>query len=349
MHSPVALIPQLAGHIDRRRRQAAAADADARRGAALRLSRASATIRLAACVEFIHTATLLHDDVVDESALRRGQATANAVWGNKAERAGRRLPVRPRLPADGGGRLAARAATSSRDASAVIAEGEVLQLITANDTATSEDSLSRGHPRARPRRCSPPPAGSARWSPTGRRREEEALRRLRPAISASPSSWSTTCSTTAPSRRSSARPSATISARARSRCPCILAFRRGDDEERAFWRRTLEELRAGRRATSPRRIGLMERHGALRGHRRARAATTAPSPATRWASSPTAAEKRALLEVVDFCIERGLLGRRRAGGTAYTRTGTAFATHLRPGGISGYNPLPPVSECSSAW
>jgi len=38
---------------------------------------------LAAAVEFIHTATLLHDDVVDESALRRGLATANSVWGNK--------------------------------------------------------------------------------------------------------------------------------------------------------------------------------------------------------------------------------------------------------------------------
>src|SRR3546814_12086926 len=38
---------------------------------------------LAACVEFIHTATLLHDDVVDASDLRRGLATANAVWGNK--------------------------------------------------------------------------------------------------------------------------------------------------------------------------------------------------------------------------------------------------------------------------
>jgi octaprenyl-diphosphate synthase len=38
-------------------------------------------IHLAACVEFIHTATLLHDDVVDESALRRGNATANEVWG----------------------------------------------------------------------------------------------------------------------------------------------------------------------------------------------------------------------------------------------------------------------------
>lgn len=41
-------------------------------------------IRLAACVEFIHTATLLHDDVVDDSHLRRGEETANAIWGNKS-------------------------------------------------------------------------------------------------------------------------------------------------------------------------------------------------------------------------------------------------------------------------
>ena len=40
-------------------------------------------VNLAACIEFIHTATLLHDAVVDDSALRRGAATANSVWGNK--------------------------------------------------------------------------------------------------------------------------------------------------------------------------------------------------------------------------------------------------------------------------
>ena len=46
-------------------------------------------IKLAAVIEFIHTSTLLHDDVVDESDLRRGRKTANALWGNAAERAGR--------------------------------------------------------------------------------------------------------------------------------------------------------------------------------------------------------------------------------------------------------------------
>jgi hypothetical protein len=85
MDSPVALIPQLAAHIV------------AAGGKRLRplLTLASARlcgyeapearhVKLAACVEFIHTATLLHDDVVDESLLRRGLASANAVFGNKA-------------------------------------------------------------------------------------------------------------------------------------------------------------------------------------------------------------------------------------------------------------------------
>ena len=84
MHSPVALIPQLAGHIvaaGGKRLRPMLTLAGARSSAAIAATAISA---LAACVEFIHTATLLHDDVVDESDLRRGLATANAVWGNKA-------------------------------------------------------------------------------------------------------------------------------------------------------------------------------------------------------------------------------------------------------------------------
>jgi octaprenyl-diphosphate synthase len=83
MRSPVALIPQLAGHI-------IAAGGKRLRPmltlAAARLCgyRGDRHIALSAAVEFIHTATLLHDDVVDDSDLRRGLATANAVWGNKA-------------------------------------------------------------------------------------------------------------------------------------------------------------------------------------------------------------------------------------------------------------------------
>src|SRR6185437_9618667 len=83
MQSPVTLIPQLASHI-------IAAGGKRLRPmltlAAARMCgyRGSRQVALAASVEFIHTATLLHDDVVDASDLRRGLATANAVWGNKA-------------------------------------------------------------------------------------------------------------------------------------------------------------------------------------------------------------------------------------------------------------------------
>src|SRR5258706_11020911 len=83
MQSPVALIPQLAGHI--------VAAGGKRLRPLLTLAAAQLCgydgerhIKLATCVEFIHTATLLHDDVVDDSALRRGQSSANAIWGNQS-------------------------------------------------------------------------------------------------------------------------------------------------------------------------------------------------------------------------------------------------------------------------
>lgn len=95
-------------------------------------------IRLAACVEFIHTATLLHDDVVDESALRRGNATANDVWGNKASvLVGDFLFSRSFQLMVSDGSLKVLKILS--DASAVIAQGEVLQLTTANNPAISEE------------------------------------------------------------------------------------------------------------------------------------------------------------------------------------------------------------------
>ena len=109
MHSPVALIPQLAGHIVVGRRQAAAADADARLRRGSAAIAASRHIALAAAVEFIHTATLLHDDVVDASELRRGRDTANAVWGNKPAVLVGDFLFAALVPADGRGRLAAGA------------------------------------------------------------------------------------------------------------------------------------------------------------------------------------------------------------------------------------------------
>ena len=137
MDSPVALIPQLAAHLV------------AAGGKRLRplLTLASARlcgyegprhIRLAACVEFIHTATLLHDDVVDDSQLRRGLASANAVFGNKASvLVGDFLFARAfQLMVEDG---SLRVLEILSQAAATIAEGEVLQLQTQNDLSTPLD------------------------------------------------------------------------------------------------------------------------------------------------------------------------------------------------------------------
>jgi octaprenyl-diphosphate synthase len=98
--------------------------------------RGEARHELAGVIVFIHTATLLHDDVVDESALRRGRPTANAVWGNKASvLVGDFLFSRAFQLMVVDGSLEVLAILSN--ASAVIAEGEVQQLLTANDIETT--------------------------------------------------------------------------------------------------------------------------------------------------------------------------------------------------------------------
>ena len=94
-------------------------------------------LKLAATVEFIHTATLLHDDVVDESARRRGRPTANLLWDNKSSvLVGDYLFARSfQLMVETG---SLRVLDILANASAVIAEGEVLQLTAAASLATSE-------------------------------------------------------------------------------------------------------------------------------------------------------------------------------------------------------------------
>ncbi len=134
MDSPVALIPQLAAHL------VAAGGKRLRPLLTLAAARLCGYegprhIRLAACVEFIHTATLLHDDVVDDSHLRRGLASANAVFGNKASvLVGDFLFARAfQLMVEDG---SLRVLEILSQAAATIAEGEVLQLQTQNDLST---------------------------------------------------------------------------------------------------------------------------------------------------------------------------------------------------------------------
>lgn len=138
MHSDVALIPTLARHLiaagGKRLRPVLTLGA-----AKLCGYEGDRAKKLAACVEFIHTATLLHDDVVDESNLRRGNQTANALWGNQASvLVGDFLFSRSfQLMVEDGSLEVLRILSG---ASAIIAEGEVLQLMNVGDVSLSEES-----------------------------------------------------------------------------------------------------------------------------------------------------------------------------------------------------------------
>ena len=96
-------------------------------------------IHLAATVEFIHTATLLHDDVIDESTQRRGRPTANLLWDNKSSvLVGDYLFARSfQLMTETG---SMRVMAILANASATISEGEVLQLTAAQDLTTTEET-----------------------------------------------------------------------------------------------------------------------------------------------------------------------------------------------------------------
>jgi len=141
LHSEVALVSQIADYIisagGKRIRPVLVllmANAYAYRG--------TAHHQLAAVIEFIHTATLLHDDVVDESSLRRGRQTANALFGNAASvLVGDFLYSRAFQMMVGVGDI--RVMQILADATNVIAEGEVLQLLNMHDPDVSEERYTQ--------------------------------------------------------------------------------------------------------------------------------------------------------------------------------------------------------------
>jgi octaprenyl-diphosphate synthase len=298
MHSPVALIPQLAGHIvaagGKRLRPMLTLAASHMCGYEGERHRA-----LAACVEFIHTATLLHDDVVDESDLRRGLATANAVWGNKASvLVGDFLFARAfqLMVADGSLRVLDILST----ASATIAEGEVLQLVTSNDTETSEQSYLEVI------RCKTAAlfAAACRIGAVVADRprvEEEALDSFGLNLGIAFQLIDDVLDYSA--RQSELGKTIGDDFReGKITLPVVLAYRRGDAEERAFWRRVLEEVEQTEDDLK-RALGLLERHGALR-DTVARAGHYGAIARDALGIFPDGPAKRALVEIVDFCIER---------------------------------------------
>ncbi|NBN92272.1 MAG: octaprenyl diphosphate synthase, partial [Betaproteobacteria bacterium] len=141
LHSEVALVSQVADYI-------ISAGGKRLRPALVVLSSRAHGIQdarvheLAAIIEFIHTATLLHDDVVDESALRRGRDTANAAFGNApAVLVGDFLYSRAFQMMVGIGSM--RVMEVLADATNIIAEGEVLQLMNCNDPDIDEAAYLR--------------------------------------------------------------------------------------------------------------------------------------------------------------------------------------------------------------
>jgi len=299
MQSPVALIPQLAGHI------IAAGGKRLRPMLTLAAARlcgypGDRHIALAAAVEFIHTATLLHDDVVDASDLRRGLATANAVWGNKPSvLVGDFLFSRAFQLMVEDGSLEVLAILSS--ASAVIAEGEVLQLVTSNDTETTEAAYLQVI-RSKTAQLFAAASKIGAVLAERPRTEQEALDSYGLNLGIAFQLIDDVLDYSA----RQAELGKTVGDDFREgkiTLPIVLAFGRGSQAEQRFWRRTLEELRQ-EEGDLEHAIELLRTHGALAETlERARAyGTGARAALAPFRDCP---EKRALDEVIDFCLERG--------------------------------------------
>ncbi len=298
MDSKVPLIPQLAGHII------------ASGGKRLRpmLTLASARlcsyegnrhVNLAACVEFIHTATLLHDDVVDESDLRRGNATANALWGNQASvLVGDFLFSRSfQLMVEDGSLEVLRILST---ASAVIAEGEVAQLMTSNDTSTSEDAyldVIIGKTAALFAAACHVGAVVA-----GRPAVEcEALESYGKNLGIIFQLIDDALDYSA----RQAELGKTVGDDFREgkiTLPVILAYRRGDDEERAFWHRTLEDGEQTDDDLAHAQT-LIEKHRAI-ADTVERARHYGAIARDTLGIFPDGPVKQSLIDVIEFCIER---------------------------------------------
>jgi octaprenyl-diphosphate synthase len=298
MESPVALIPQLAGHII------------GGGGKRLRplLTLASARLcgyegrhhlGLAASVEFIHTATLLHDDVVDDSGLRRGQAAANTLWGNKAS-----VLVGDFLFSRAFKLMVSAESIKLLDilssASAVIAEGEILQLLTTSDPETSEAAYL-DVVRAKTARLF---AASCRIGAVVAERpavEEDALESFGFNLGIAFQLVDDVLDYLAVSD-TLGKAIGDDFREGKMTLPVILAYYRGSKAERQFWRRTLEEMEQGPDDLE-KAVAYMKRHGTLDDTvERARHYTTLARDAL--AVFPQGTMKEALLGVADFCVER---------------------------------------------
>ena len=298
MHSGVTLIPDLARHLigsGGKRLRPLLTLAAARAGGYA----GGSHVMLAAAVEFIHTATLLHDDVVDESSLRRGNVSANLMWGNKPSvLVGDFLFSRAFQLMVETGNLAVLDILSG--AAAIIAEGEVMQLKSTNNLGVTETHyLSVVTAKTAALFAAAAEAGAviaaqASGTIAGMRAYGMnlgiAFQLVDDALDYS-------------GRQALLGKSVGDDFReAKMTLPIILAHARAQDADKPFWKRVIETGNQTE-ADLDRAITLVEETGAIQETMR-RARAYADDANAALAVLPESDIRSALAEIADFCVER---------------------------------------------
>jgi octaprenyl-diphosphate synthase len=256
-------------------------------------------IKLAAAVEFMHTATLLHDDVVDESDMRRGKLAARMLWGNEASvlvgdfLLGQAFKMMVEV-----GSLPALEILSS--AAAVIAEGEVMQLGAAKNTATNEDEYLAVI-RAKTAELF---AAACEVGPALANRQKAELAACR-SFGMNLGIAFQLIDDALDYGGKSAKLGKNVGDDFREgkiTLPVVLSFRRGTGKEREFWNRTLAngDVRDGDLDTA---MALMAKHNAIE-DTVGRARHYGAIATDALALVPPSEVKTALEEAVEFCIGR---------------------------------------------
>ncbi|KQV68447.1 polyprenyl synthetase family protein [Rhizobium sp. Root1220] len=256
-------------------------------------------IKLATSVEFMHTATLLHDDVVDESDLRRGRSTARMIWGNQASvLVGDFLLGQAfRMMVDVGS-LDALDVLSS--AACVIAEGEVLQLSVAKNMETTEDdylAVIRAKTAALFAAAAEVGPIVADAGKSGRNAMKSYGMNLGLAFQLVDDvlDYGGKAADLGKNVGDDFR-------EGKITLPVILAYRRGTEDERAFWRDAIEGGNSSDQNLE-KALGLITRYGTLN-DTISRAVHYGTIARDALAPLPDTAWKSAMMEVIDFCIER---------------------------------------------
>jgi octaprenyl-diphosphate synthase len=268
-------------------------------GAKLARFKGEGHVRLAAAVEFMHTATLLHDDVVDDSDFRRGKQSARLIWGNQASvLVGDFLLGQAfRMMVDVGSLPCLKILSN---AAAVIAEGEVMQLAAAKNMATTEDEyLAIINAKTAALFSAAAEVGPAL---AGRPAEEQAaLRSYGRNLGIAFQLVDDALDYAGDSERLGKSVGDDFR-EGKITLPVILAFRRGSESEREFWRECLVEGKTGEGELAH-AIALIRRHKAVEATLE-RARTYGAMAQDALAIFPDSVAKSALADVVGFCVSR---------------------------------------------